>query len=226
MSSDHKNEKWAEMLGPDRLRWYRKVRKCRMLRLEFAKRSTLYDFIARVERMREQHGMVPVDLRNKTIRAKKKLGFQASEEDILRLEFDGDESSEEEEEVEETWYSCVDCTSRHPLDENFQCPGCGQDYCHDCVDLEKDCNRESVCNRCLDRDLVKCSVCRLDHHHEDAWLCPGCSTCYCDDCTHKKDPMTKTCDSCSECLCRSCKSTKNCALCRKQPHVIDLVDSA
>ena len=229
--SDHKEQQWAKLLGGRKVSWYRQVRKCRKFRVEGAERSQLYDFLRRVESIREEHGTysVPVDVRNKTVRVKSRLGHKPSEEDIRKEEAADSGGSEDEEEeapaVEDLLYACVDCDSNHTLDENYQCPDCGQDYCHDCVELEKDSNCEGVCNRCLERWLRKCSICLNDRHLDCTWFCPGCGTCYCHCCNKKKDRFPKTCENCCEQMCSRCPDTASCGLCKPRPFVVDLVDS-
>ena len=222
---DHKQKQWIKLLGIRKTKCYRQVRKCRQFEVcKVAKKSVLCGFLGRVESLREEHGdsKVPSDVRSKHARVKKMLGH------VREKEFESDSEGEEEQgdpRKEECLHSCVDCTSKQTLDDNYQCPGCGQDYCHDCVDLEKWSNKDGLCNRCLDKDLRRCRVCVLEVHVDDTWQCPGCGLYHCDSCEDKKEIFTKECDNCCECMCSYCEDTSKCGLCSR-PYVIDLVSSS
>ena len=238
---DHKEEQWARLLGEDRVRWHRLVRTCRRMEINYGRDSVLHDFLAKVEFLREEYGYcsIPLDVRNKTLRVKLRLGQKPRQEELQKTELDTDSDTESTHETDSgssprnaqradtgSLYTCVDCASEHELNENFQCPGCGQDYCHDCVDLEKESNKDSVCNRCLESKLLKCRICRLDNHCDDSTVCPGCSSSYCDGCMAKKERMTESCNNCGGFLCYNCSSSlraTKCARCR--PEIVDLVDS-
>ena len=129
------------ILGVDPVLWCRKVRKCRRMKLEGATRIKLQEFMSNVEAIRDDGGeaFLPRDIRMKMGRVQLMLGCSQ------------DPTEQDSSIQEEIMYSCVECSSKCTLDENYQCPECGQNYCCDCVDLESEQNHDQICNRCLER---------------------------------------------------------------------------
>ena len=113
--------------------------------------------------------------------------------------------------------NCIDCNS----DDVYECKRCSSTYCHDCLELDKECIvcYRRLCQSCPDLHCTTCNkiVCLFHFIECDVHqiVCSKCNT-FCEDCETQFCSIchpTKGCEDCHALLCTKCTNNNRCFEC-------------